>query len=107
MEKLNTLQEVIEKRAKDRAEKEVRKLLDFIQSSDIKGAKVWSDANIIIDGKREPLRNAFWGTSGELIQAIIKELTEKYIPVEVEKFVKDVENLKDSVDSLYLETQDF
>jgi len=55
----------------------------------------------IVDGdKKDSMRNAFWSTTSDIPQQLIKELTVLYIPEEVEKFLKEHEELKNRVDEI-------
>lgn len=73
----------------------------------LRDSKTFKEQYITVDGKNQTLSNALWWVDGTLIQSVIDELTEKYIPQEAERFVADVERLKDEVDGLYNQTNTY
>ena len=103
MGKLKTIQEVIEEKARKRAVDEVTTALREFRV--LVETDVFRKTYIKLGEEAVSLYNAFWWKDQKLPKAVIAELTEKYIPEEVDKFVKDVERIKADVDNLYNQSQ--
>ena len=105
MEKLKTIQEAIEAKARKRAEDDISSvLLGFRLISESQALK---HIHLQVDGQSKSLREAFWWKDRTLPKAVIDELTEKYLSEEVDKFVNDVERIKADIDNLYNQSQSY
>lgn len=109
---MKDLQDIINERARARAEKEVKEFIDNLK----KNNTVWKIVGKTRVFEKEPLeddkgttaslREAFWWTDRTLVRKWIEELTAIYVPIETKKFVDDVENLKQTTDELFGQVED-
>lgn len=98
---MKNLQEIINNKARKRAEDEVKVLLEAFRKGDLidlLGAA--SGVKVDINGKITDLRDAFWGINDRIPKMLIEKLTEKFIPEESEAFVRRVEELESDVEHL-------
>jgi len=105
--KLETLQELINEKAKKRAIEEVKILCEDFRKNDrifeyFDGVLVHKNGE---DSKTDDLRNALWNNSAWLSQRLVEHLTEEYIPIESENFIENVNRLQDEVNELFERTE--
>ena len=102
---MNNLQDIVNKKAKDRAENEVRKFIEkFRENSNILVVldKLYINENQKSneDDEIDTLRSCFWNTDNVLPKYIIEELIKQYIPEESRKFIDKVEELSNEIEEL-------
>lgn len=97
--KTKTIQEALEKKARKRAEEEIKEALNAFMV--IRGSDFFSKTKIEYNGEKTSLRSLFWWVDSELIKPVVDELHQKYIPEEVGRFIKQTEELKNELDTFY------
>lgn len=103
---MKDLQEIINKKAEERAREEVRKIVNAINNnSRIKDylGKIYTivqEKKENVQEKRESIRDAFWSVDSSLSKQIVDYLKEIYIPEESKNFIDKVNSLSEQIDEL-------
>ena len=96
---MKDLQEIINKKAKDRATGEVLKLINCLHDNK-NLQELLREVYVKVGEETDDMRSAFWSVTSVIPNELINKLTEMYIPEESKKFVDKVEELSNTVNNL-------
>lgn len=99
MKDLKTIQDIVNAKAKKRAEEEVNKIIKAIyNNNDIHN--MLDNYYIKVGDKTESIRSAFWSKDSSIAKELIEKLTIIYIPIESENFINKVNQLSSELEDL-------
>lgn len=93
MENINSVQEIINEKARQICLKRVKKIIDALRE-DSEIFELLHKFNVDIDNKKIPIRNAFFDTNKTIPQWLVSELLPREIELQTELFFEEIDSLK-------------
>ena len=96
---MKDLQDIINARAEKRAYDEVATFIKAFHLNNIH--RLLGEDMVIVGEREDDIRSVFFSITNDIPQRMISSLTEIYIPEESQKFIEEVERLRQTTDELF------
>jgi hypothetical protein len=100
MENIQSVQELINKKARKRAGEEMQVLIKTIHSNSTLQQLLDKVYINLSESKQDSMRSAFWSIESSIPKRLIDELTKIYIPQESKLFVDRIDKLSNELEQL-------